>query len=92
MRAFSGDGKYMVKTISRDEWRSCRQMLPHYYAHLSHFPRTLLARYVGLYRLQVKGTKYYFCVMQVSAPQAHRRHCARSPLLRDAEPVPRDGP
>ncbi|CAK0830353.1 unnamed protein product, partial [Prorocentrum cordatum] len=72
---YTADGKYMLKTVSKAEYRTLRRMLREYYDHLQNNPQTMLVRFLGLHCLsvmeQLRGTetmlhstqKMYFVVM-----------------------------
>jgi hypothetical protein len=47
---YSHDGKFMVKTVSKDESDCMRAMLPDYYSYVLENPDTLLMRILGLLR------------------------------------------
>ena len=64
----SADGKYMLKTISENEFGVLLKILPDYHKHLMENPNTLMARYYGLHRMKCyKNRKIvydiYICVM-----------------------------
>lgn len=71
----TADGKYMLKTVSKAEYRTLRRMLREYDDHLASNPQTMLVRFLGLHCLsvmeQLRGTesrlhstqKMYFVVM-----------------------------
>jgi hypothetical protein len=44
---YSHDGKFMVKTVSKDESDCMRAMLPDYYSYVLENPDTLLMRILG---------------------------------------------
>lgn len=75
---FTSDGKYMVKTIRKDEHKLIRAILPQYYHHMTkpgnviqgeHVPDSLLCRIVGCHVVRlskhskVGANKIYFVVM-----------------------------
>lgn len=49
---YSHDGKFLIKTQTRDEVRFLRKMLPAYYAHLKAHPGSLLTRFLGMSRIK----------------------------------------
>lgn len=65
---FSADGKYTLKTISRDEFHFLRSILNNYWNHLSSNPNTLIIKFFGCHKirfLKSKGRqkKVYFIIM-----------------------------
>lgn len=62
---YSDDGKYMLKTLSSDEYYFFRKFLPEYYFHLYKNPHTLITRFFGFHKIIVCGAhkKLYFVVM-----------------------------
>ena len=64
---YSEDGKYMLKTIQKEEFLLLRRMLKPYFLHLSQVRNTLITRIFGLhkveYRKKGRKTKVYFIVM-----------------------------
>lgn len=63
---YSHDGRFMIKTQSREEARLLRDMMPQYVAHLAERPDSLLARFYGLHRVSMPTLKRqtFFVVMQ----------------------------
>ncbi|KAJ9460679.1 putative phosphatidylinositol 4-phosphate 5-kinase MSS4 [Diplonema papillatum] len=59
----SHDGKFILKTIDKEEGKILRRFLPAYYEHVMRYPTTLLTRYFGLHALCYGGEKMYFLVM-----------------------------
>ena len=47
---YSHDGKYMIKTQTKDECVLLRTMLPQYVNHLKAHPDSLLVRFYGMHR------------------------------------------
>lgn len=64
---YTADGKFMLKTISHDEFEHFRFIMKDYYLHLLKFPHTMIARFYGLHKIKfVKTTKterIYFVIM-----------------------------
>jgi len=48
---YSYDSKYILKTISEEEFKFLRRLLPAYYEHLKEHPNTLLPRFYGCHRI-----------------------------------------
>jgi len=64
---YSHDGRYMIKTHTRDEFRFLLQILPHYYTYIRSNPHTFLTHFYGMYRVQIPdlGNKaIHFIVMK----------------------------
>ncbi|KAI9352756.1 hypothetical protein BDR26DRAFT_203870 [Obelidium mucronatum] len=49
------DGRFKFKTLRGSEIENLRLFLPHYLAHVSKYPNTLLPRYLGLYTFEPPG-------------------------------------
>jgi len=65
---YSADGKYTLKTISRDEFIFFREILKNYYTHLVNNPHTLIIKFFGLHKIKFlkkksKKEKVYFVIM-----------------------------
>jgi len=50
---YSSDGKYMIKTMTNDESKFLRRILPHYFRHCAKNPNTLLTKFLGMYRVKM---------------------------------------
>lgn len=63
---YSHDGRFMIKTQTREEARLLRDMLPSYVKHLVDHPDSLIARFYGLHRVEMPTLKRrtFFVVMQ----------------------------
>jgi len=51
---YTSDSKYMLKTVSKEEFHFLRSILKEYFAHLSKNPHTLIARFLGLHKIKYK--------------------------------------
>ena len=64
---YTRDGKFIVKTIKRDEYKFIKQILPDYFHHLKQYPLSLLPKFLGCYvltrKIKKKRDKIYFIVM-----------------------------
>ena len=64
---YTRDGKFIVKTIKRDEYKFIKQILPDYFRHLKTYPLSLLPKFLGCYvltrKVKKKRDKIYFIVM-----------------------------
>ena len=64
---YTRDGRFIVKTISKKEYKFLKKILTKYYSHLKNNPLSLLPKFLGCYKLirKVKKKKYniYFIVM-----------------------------
>ena len=50
---YSADGKYMIKTQTKEECTFLRRILPHYYRHVIQNPATMLTRFYGMHRVKM---------------------------------------
>jgi len=64
---YTRDGKFIVKTIKKDEYKFIKQILPDYFHHLKQYPLSLLPKFLGCYvltrKIKKKRDKIYFIVM-----------------------------
>eukprot|EP00347_Sterkiella_histriomuscorum_P008734 403343955 len=64
---YTEDQKYMLKTISRDEFKKLKEILKQYYNHIQNNPFTLITKFFGLHKVSwtVKAIihKKYLVVM-----------------------------
>lgn len=61
---YSDDGKYIIKTLKRDEYIFLKKILPDYYLHIMKNPHTLLTRFLGFHKLIAGvGKMLYFTVL-----------------------------
>ena len=65
---YTRDGKYIIKTIGKNEYKFLKKILPNYYIHLKKNPNSLLPKYLGCYQLIRKEKKnkqkFNFIVMK----------------------------
>lgn len=64
---YSDDGKYMLKTLPKEEFLLFRRMLKGYFEYLRKFPNSLITRIYGLHKImsrkKLRTTRLYFIVM-----------------------------
>eukprot|EP00826_Nyctotherus_ovalis_P042188 TRINITY_DN4312_c0_g1_i5.p1 TRINITY_DN4312_c0_g1~~TRINITY_DN4312_c0_g1_i5.p1 ORF type:complete len:319 (-),score=78.55 TRINITY_DN4312_c0_g1_i5:357-1313(-) len=48
---YSHDSKYVLKTVSKEEFHFLRTILPEYYKHVRDYPNTLIARFYGCHKI-----------------------------------------
>jgi len=65
---YSADGKYTLKTISREEFHFLRKILNNYYTHIMNNPNTLIIKFYGLHKVRFMKSsrqkkKLYFVIM-----------------------------
>ena len=69
---YSTDGKYILKTLNRNEFKFIKSILKSYYNHIMENPKSLVPKFFGVHKLHFTnqkmvtniGTeKVYFCVM-----------------------------
>jgi 1-phosphatidylinositol-4-phosphate 5-kinase len=46
---YSHDGKYMIKTQTKEENKFMKRILPHYYKFVTEHPHSMLVRILGTY-------------------------------------------
>ena len=62
---YSHDGKYMLKTQTKEENRFMKCILPHYYKYLAENPHSTLVRILGMHRVKMYQfrRKLHFVIM-----------------------------
>ncbi len=62
---YSYDGKYMIKTQTKEEAKLLRRIMPQYVNHLHNNPNSLLCRFYGMHRVKMKflGEEIHFVIM-----------------------------
>eukprot|EP01038_Epipyxis_sp_PR26KG_P011644 gene11644-15594_t len=62
---YSHDGKYMIKTQTKQESKLLRKIMRQYVEHLSNNPNSLLVRFYGMHRVRMKKLQrdIYFVIM-----------------------------
>eukprot|EP01039_Chlorochromonas_danica_P010862 gene10862-12073_t len=62
---YSHDGKYMLKTQTKEENKFMRRILPNYYKYMMENPHSLLVRILGMHRIEMYHLrrKVHFVVM-----------------------------
>jgi len=50
---YSHDGKYMIKTQTKQENKFLRRILPHYFRHMAANPDSLVCRFYGMHRVKM---------------------------------------
>ncbi|CAK9061198.1 unnamed protein product, partial [Durusdinium trenchii] len=65
---FTYDQKYLIKTTSELEAKTLLRMLPRYLERLEEEPRSMLGRYMGLYRVSMEGeqSRLFFVMRSVT--------------------------
>ena len=56
---YTRDGKFILKTISKDEYKTLKRILPSYYNHLKKYKNSFLPKFFGCYKLIRKVKKEY---------------------------------
>ena len=77
---YTRDGKFILKTISKSEYKTLKRILPKYYYHLMKYKNTFLPKFFGCYKLLKKVKKkriyvYFIIMMNVfsTSKQIHVR-------------------
>jgi len=62
---FSHDGRFMIKTQTREESSFLRRIIPHYFRYVVDNPGTFIPRFYGLHRIKMShiGNETHFTVM-----------------------------
>jgi 1-phosphatidylinositol-4-phosphate 5-kinase len=61
---YTHDRKFMIKTISNEECKLMKAILPAYYQHIKNNPNTLLTRFYGMHRVKPhKKKQVHFLIM-----------------------------
>lgn len=59
---YTACGKFLIKTISRREFKFFKNILSDYFAHFQQYPHTLLMRTFGLHKFKYSSRKLYLTV------------------------------
>ncbi|KAL8061124.1 hypothetical protein ABFX02_02G067900 [Erythranthe guttata] len=60
----SHDDRFVIKTLKKSELKVLLKMLPHYYDHVQAYDNTLITKFFGAHRIQLRhGKKVRFVVM-----------------------------
>lgn len=68
---FSGDRRFLIKTVSQEEGELLHRMLPAYKHHIKTTPRSRIVRYAGVFKMELAGgtiTRYFTVMASVFAP------------------------
>lgn len=62
---YSHDGRFMIKTQTKEESKFLRRILPHYYKFVMENPNTLITRFYGMHRVKMHHLrrKMHFIIM-----------------------------
>lgn len=68
---YTADGRFLIKTITRDAAKFLQHVLKDYYEHITRNPDTLITRFYGFHAMRLKrepgggstGDKLYFIIM-----------------------------
>jgi hypothetical protein len=62
---YSHDGRYMIKTQTKEENKFMMRILPHYYKFITENPHTLLVKILGMHRVKMYhlNQKIHFVIM-----------------------------
>jgi hypothetical protein len=62
---YSHDGKYMVKTQTKEENRFMKRILPHYFRYVTENPHSMMVRFLGMHRVKMHHLrrKVHFVIM-----------------------------
>ncbi|TMW58178.1 hypothetical protein Poli38472_011766 [Pythium oligandrum] len=62
---YSHDGRFMIKTQTKEESKFLRRILPHYYKFVMENPNTLITRFYGMHRVKMHylRRKMHFIIM-----------------------------
>ena len=80
---YTADGKYMLKTISKTEFRFFKRILKNYYQHILKNDSTLITRIYGLHKMiffrkkRKSERRLYFCIMNNvfhTSKEIHKRY------------------
>jgi len=90
---YSLDGKYMVKTMSDEESKFLRRILPHYFRHCAQYANSMLPRFMGMYRVKLYHVKKNVTFLVMSSvygcgeKEKHKQYDLKGSVLgRQAKP------
>ena len=93
---YSHDGRYMIKTQTKDENRFMKRILPHYYKYITENPHTMMVRIFGMQRVKMYHLKrkVHFVIMESVFNTPEKIHTIYdlkgSRLGREATPAERE--
>lgn len=68
---YTSDGRFLLKTMTRTEFKFLKKILRKYYEYILDNPRTLITKFFGLHKIWPKtkrkrdrGSKFYFLIME----------------------------
>jgi 1-phosphatidylinositol-4-phosphate 5-kinase len=63
---YSHDGKYMIKTQTKEENKFLKKILPHYYQYMTENPHSFVCRILGMHRVKMYHLrrKVHFVIME----------------------------
>lgn len=61
---FTGDRKFLLKTITDDELKFLQSILPNYFKFISEHPSTLICRILGMYTIKEGNRMFNFIAME----------------------------
>ena len=68
---FSHDNKFIIKTMKDDELKLFIKMLPEYFVHLKTYKYSLLARFYGVYKVQMEDVSAVSLVIMANTAQVY---------------------
>jgi len=77
---YSYDSKFILKTVSEDEFHFLRQILPDYYEHIKNHPNTLMTRFYGCHKIIFyrsgigRSKEFRFVIMNNVFSTGHKIH------------------
>lgn len=60
---FSHDERFLIKTMTLDDFQAWMKMFEEYYLHVTQYPDSLIARVYGVYSIRVEGMSIVYYMM-----------------------------
>ena len=52
---FSHDDRFLIKTMTNDDFNAFMKFFKYYFEHVNEFPNSLIARIYGVYQIEIEG-------------------------------------
>jgi len=60
---FSHDTRFLIKTMTKDDFDAWMKMFEEYYLHITQYPDSLIARVYGVYSIHVENMSVVYYMM-----------------------------
>lgn len=60
---FSHDGKFLIKTMTNDDFSAFYKFFPTYYKYIKHVPMSIIARIYGVYQIELENLDPVYLIL-----------------------------